>query len=174
MNRRLFLGLVLIGTLLAAWFAPPMGNDDVQLSTRARDVTAASASSGSLAVERLRGGDISVLSIRSRDEESGDEEERLFASMHWTQEILSVEPDGALTAQIDPPPQAPPLPFRVLGRYDESGKTVVFLEHQEQNLVVRAGEKIANDYKVESINDSTLTLRYLPLDQVQTLEVGGS
>lgn len=173
MNRRLFLGFLLIGTLVAAWFAPPRDSDDVQLSARARDVAATTAKPEFSAVDRSRGEGVDVLSIRPRDE-NNDEDERLFASMQWTQERSPVESDQIQREQPDLPPQAPPLPFRVLGRYDESGQTLVFLEYQEQSLVVRAGETIGSDYKVESINDSTVILRYLPLDQVQTLAAGSS
>jgi hypothetical protein len=62
----------------------------------------------------------------------------------------------------------------VLGRYEEAGKTVVFVLHGEESLVVRVGDVIAKDYKVEKLNESTLFLRYIPLDQVQELALGES
>jgi hypothetical protein len=43
----------------------------------------------------------------------------------------------------------------------------------DQNLAVRVGDTIAEQYRVERLEGQTLTLRYLPLDVLQTLDVGG-
>lgn len=181
MSRSKLLGLLLIGTLVAAWFAPPLEDDGIQLSVRAKNaaVTQSVASpvssvTGNPGVSRSRAANVDVLSIRRRDDGSGEDDGRLFASMRWTPPTSAALAADSSAQPADSPPQAPPLPFRVLGRYDEAGQVVVFLQHQEQNLAVRPGDSLLNDYKVESINGSTLTLRYLPLNQVQTLEVGGS
>ena len=69
--------------------------------------------------------------------------------------------------------QAPPvLPFVVLGRYIEAGQEVIFLQHNNQNLVVRVGNTLLEQYKVESLQGSTLNFRYLPLNLAQSLEIG--
>lgn len=181
MSRSKLLGLLLVGTLVAAWFAPPLEDNGVQLSVRTKNAAVmplgaspVSSVTGSPGVSRSRAANVDVLSIRRRDDGSGDDDGRLFTSMRWaptTSATLAAD-TSVLPAEL--PPQAPPLPFRVLGRYDEAGQVVVFLQHQEQNLAVRPGDTLLNGYKVESITGSTLTLRYLPLNQVQTLEVGGS
>jgi hypothetical protein len=61
-----------------------------------------------------------------------------------------------------------------MGRYVEDGQVLVFLQHNDSNLVVRVGDTIAEHYKVESLDGGTLTLRYLPLDQQQTIDVGSA
>ncbi|WAC71448.1 hypothetical protein OU995_17900 [Roseateles sp. SL47] len=71
------------------------------------------------------------------------------------------------------PAAAPALPFRAFGRYVDGGEDVVFLMMNDQNLAVRVGDTIAEHYRVERLEGQTLTLRYLPLDLVQTLDVGG-
>lgn len=176
MNRRLILGVLLIGTLVAAWFAPPVEGDGVQVVQRAgktAGVAAVPASVQSSGAGRSFAGETDVLSIHERRAGGADEGENLFVSMRWEPEEDVPEAGEALEEQADFPPQAPPLPFRVLGRYDESGTAVVFLEHQEQSLLARVGETLINDYRVESIEGASLVLRYLPLDQLQTLEIGG-
>lgn len=176
MNRRLILGVLLIGTLVAAWFAPPVEGDGVQVVQRAGKTAGAAAVPASVqssGAGRSFAGETDVLSIHERRAGGADEGENLFVSMRWEPEEDIPEAGEALEEQADLPPQAPPLPFRVLGRYDESGTAVVFLEHQEQSLLARAGGILVKDYRVESIEGSSLVLRYLPLDQVQTLELGG-
>jgi hypothetical protein len=71
-----------------------------------------------------------------------------------------------------PRPQAPPLPFRYLGRMVEDGTTVVFLAREERNYIARAGEALDDDYSVASIGDEHVVLVYRPLDVRQTLAFG--
>ena len=66
----------------------------------------------------------------------------------------------------------PALPFRFLGRLEENGVTRVFLVYNEQNLVVQAGDVIAMDYRVVSVEDGVMTLFFIPLGLTQTLEIG--
>ena len=73
---------------------------------------------------------------------------------------------------VDAPPQAPPLPFRFLGRQVDKGVTSVFVQYGDQNLVLAAGTLVADLYRVERIADGMVTIRYLPLDQTQTLSIG--
>ena len=170
--RRL-LGLTLVLTLGAADFAPsPQPDASLQLSERTRknlaQVAAGETRSGG-------SGGIEVLAIRPRDPGHAGDAQGVFNSRQW------VKPESAAsTAQkaapvVMPalaPAQAPPLPFKALGRYWEDGQTLVFLQHNEQNLVVRVGDTIGSVYKVESLEGNTLTLRYTPLNQTQTMTVG--
>lgn len=80
-------------------------------------------------------------------------------------------PAGAVVAE-PLAPQAPPLAFKVLGRYVDKGDVAVFLQHNDQNLVARAGETLLGQYKVEQIAGSSMTLLYLPLNQQQVLDLG--
>jgi len=73
-----------------------------------------------------------------------------------------------------PPPQAPPLPFKYMGKIMEAGQVVVFLERQDRNFVVRAGDKLDNNYQVDEIKPGVMTLTYLPLGQKQTLAIGAA
>ncbi|AOX99682.1 hypothetical protein BJP62_03955 [Jeongeupia sp. USM3] len=115
-----------------------------------------------------------VLSVRTRDAGLGsDVASGVFAVAKWR--VIDAKPIASIPVQVAVPPlapQAPPLPFRFLGRLVEEGKVTIFLQNKEQSVVVRVGDTIDEQYKVESLDDGILTLRYLPLNQVQTLDVG--
>lgn len=174
------LGLALSATLLAAYFAPPQAGEAVVLSERAlaSDVPAAKtmAPSRSPSVRDAAAQATDVLSIKVRDLDTHDDDATsVFASRSGPAPSSKAPPPAAMP--VPEPPvvaQAPPLPFRVLGRFSEGEEAGVFLQLNDQNLVVRVGDTIAEHYKVESLNGTTLTLRYGPLDQVQTLDVGSS
>lgn len=184
---RVVLGLALVAVLIAAWFAPPAKDDGVVLSEHSQK-TAPSAGVASqtmtyktaptldVSVRGTSMTSVEVLGIRPRIQEDEDDEQdsKLFVPTRWASPVkkmlVSVKPVEVAAV----PPKAPPLPFRVLGRYDEDGQTFLFLQHFEKNLVVRVGDTIAEQYKVESLQGTTLSLRYIPLDQIQTLEVGGA
>ena len=71
-----------------------------------------------------------------------------------------------------PPPQAPPLPFRFLGLWEESGQTAVFVSDGPRDLVLKAGDTVDGRYKVDAIGHGLVRLVYLPLNQTQTLSYG--
>lgn len=184
--KRGLLGVALLATLIAVWFAPPLKDEGVVLSERAQNASARAGDTTkpvttqavSTAARTVISSHVEVLRIRPRAQETAYEEQdaRLFAPTLTTQPtkktpIASAVPMAIVSAP--PPPQAPPLPFHVLGRYDEAGQAVIFLQHNDQNLVVRVGDTLADEYKVEGLNGTTLTLRYLPLNQSQSLEIDG-
>jgi hypothetical protein len=68
-----------------------------------------------------------------------------------------------------PPPQAPPLPYQYLGRWIEKGDTLVYLARQDRNYLARLGQTLDGTYRIESISDDRLVLRYLPLGTAQIL-----
>jgi len=167
--------MALCATLLAAYFAPPLAGEAVVLSERAAGTKAPVPP----VVQTVRdpsaqAGD--VLSIKARDADAQDDDATsVFASRSApVPAAKDSQPAAVPVPQTPVAAQAPPLPFRVLGRFSEGDEDGVFLQINDQNLVVRVGDTIAEHYKVESLNATTLTLRYGPLNQVQTLEVGGS
>lgn len=74
-----------------------------------------------------------------------------------------------------PPPQAPPLPFKYIGRLHESAdRTVWYLLQGERFIVAATGELIDTVYRIEGAEAGQLSFRYLPLDQRQTLTIGAA
>ncbi|MBV6323969.1 hypothetical protein [Duganella violaceipulchra] len=172
--RRGVLGLALAATLLAIYFAPP---------------EASAPASKALAAQRSAAGPVSapaVLAIRPRAQPNDSAEQDDSAELRDSEVAALFEPavvapapaaKPALAAPVAAtiaPPLAPPLPFRALGRYVDGGNTAVFLLHNERVVMVRVGDVIADTYLVESLTGTTLALRYTPLNQRQTLQVGGN
>lgn len=69
-----------------------------------------------------------------------------------------------------PPPQAPPVPYKYLGRWQEDGAEVIFLAEGDRTRAVRRGERLGQ-WRVEEIRGDGMTLLYLPLDQTRTLRL---
>jgi hypothetical protein len=176
-RSHLLLATVLGGTLLAAYFAPE-ASGEVALSERAMSSPAAHAVGGSSEARPSAQGSapqaIDVLALRARNADAEPDVAAVLEPSQWSAPIATPAAPPPIAAAASAAPQAPPLPFRAMGRYVEDGQVLVFLQHNDSNLVVRVGDTIAENYKVESLDGGTLTLRYLPLDQQQTIDVGGA
>ncbi len=73
-------------------------------------------------------------------------------------------------APLPPPPVAPPAPFSYLGKLEGSPKgTQVFLMSNGVLISVVKGEKINQQWRLDSQDDTTLRFTYLPLNQPQVL-----
>ena len=75
---------------------------------------------------------------------------------------------SAAAPQAPARPEAPPLPFRYIGKLIEDGKTLVFLANGEESLAVQAGQKVG-DYRIDNLGEHELVITYLPLKTRQTL-----
>ncbi len=71
-----------------------------------------------------------------------------------------------------PPPSAPALPFTYLGKAVSNGSWEVFLAIGDKTYIARDKLVIDGLYRVDAIAPPTLTLTYLPLNQVQQLNIG--
>lgn len=78
---------------------------------------------------------------------------------------------------------APPLPFKYMGRWQDSDKRAVLIDYQGEVIAIKEGDIIANQYKVVAINElsgsdspSIMQIQFLmiPLNQIQTMQVGGA
>jgi hypothetical protein len=182
-RRRWMLVLGLCATVVAAWFAPsPQADGGVELSDRSIRAGAAIPGGPSDPVResgvRNGRGEPEVLTIRARSVgEETDPLSELFASPSWA----SVETKPATAArspvvvsETSPPPTAPPLPFVFMGRMSDGGQQTYFLRHGDQSIVAQVGDTLLNQYRVEALDGNKLVLRYLPLNQLQSLELGSS
>ncbi|WP_427308969.1 hypothetical protein [Cupriavidus sp. H39] len=108
-----------------------------------------------------------ILALRPRGSPSdkgppsaGDE---IFASQTWV-------PPPPLPPPA-PKPTAPPLPFVYLGKQQQQGIWIVFLGRDSETYVVKSADPIGEAYRVETISPPTMTLKYLPLNESQTLTI---
>lgn len=102
-----------------------------------------------------------------------------FGSKNWkpappVKKAVKVKPAAPLATSPEPPPppSAPPIPYTYLGRLVDGAVTTVFLTDRQRNLAVKVGDVIDNNYRLEQITDSSLTLTYLPLNAQQQLSLG--
>lgn len=72
------------------------------------------------------------------------------------------------------PPSPPPMQFRYLGKVVEGDETRVFLALGERNYIVRPGESINNQYRLDEVSDHGITFTYLPLNARQMLATAGA
>jgi len=94
-----------------------------------------------------------------------------FGRQDWTPP--PPPPPPPQPAPPPPPPTAPPLPFTFIGKSVGDGAWEVYLARGDRTYVVREkGAVIDGTYRVESIAPPVLTLTYLPLNQVQQLNIG--
>lgn len=93
----------------------------------------------------------------------------LFAAHSW--QPPAPPPPVAVRA---PAPQAPPLPYRYVGRMEDNGAVVVFLAEggaETRPRLVRQGDQWPN-YRVDEITPQGMRLTYLPLNETQRLLFG--
>lgn len=72
------------------------------------------------------------------------------------------------------PPQAPPLPFRFIGAIDDAGERSAMLMDGNRLHIVRSGDEIDSRYRVERVDAAAIEFTYLPLKQRQILPVANS
>jgi len=94
-----------------------------------------------------------------------------FPSTQASPPKLSV---GPATVAEPPRPSAPALPFTVIGKKLERGVWEIYLARGEQTYIATQGATIADDYRVNAIGPTQMTLTYLPLNEQQTLQTGAS
>jgi len=95
----------------------------------------------------------------------------VFGGQSWNPPPPPPPPPSAMPPP--PPPTAPPLPFQVIGKAVADGQWEVFLARgADQTFVVRKHTVIDGMYRVETIAPPTMTMTYLPMNQVQQLNIG--
>jgi hypothetical protein len=76
------------------------------------------------------------------------------------------------TPASEPRPTPPPIPFNVIGKKFDSGRWEVYLAKGDATYIATQGAVIADNYRVESIAPTEMTLVFLPLNEQQTLQTG--
>lgn len=167
--RTLLLWGGLAATLGATWYAAGIGDapddDTLQAVVRADRGPAPAAEGGATAPAP-----ISSPVARIGDARMAEPRTALMPVHSWR----PPPPPPPAAVQAPPPAQAPPLPFRYVGRLDDGdGAPTVFLAEGAlaRPHVVRAGDRL-RDYEVLAITERGMTFVYLPLQQKQQLLFG--
>ena len=74
-----------------------------------------------------------------------------------------------------PKPIVPPLPFKYVGRWQDTDKSAVMIDYQGEIIPIKQGDVVAGDYQVVAISDTPFGLqiqfRLISLNQIQTMQV---
>jgi len=180
--RHLLLGAALAGTALLAAFGerPPAGEiaEAVQRAPapRARAGAPVAASAASAHAASFPADEPRILALIPREALIGDADDQfrqdgdpVFARQDWTP---PPPPPAPAAPAPPPPPSAPPLPFTFIGKSVAGGAWEVYLARGDRTYVVRDKTVIDGTYRVETIAPPLLVLTYLPLNQVQQLNIG--
>ena len=103
------------------------------------------------------------------DERFGQDGSAVFGRQDWTP---PPPPPPPAAAAPPPPPSAPPLPFTFIGKSLQDGSWEIYLARGDRTHSVRENTVIDGTYRVDAIRPPILTLTYLPLNQVQQLNIG--
>jgi hypothetical protein len=63
------------------------------------------------------------------------------------------------------------MPYAYIGKQQEEGRWRVYLARDGLTHVVQTGDVLDKTYRVEAIKPPVLTVTYLPLDQIQNLDI---
>lgn len=174
-KRKLLLGGALIATLIAVVLVE---EDKESVIETVEPLQTAKSSGEKIKSQESHSEhlDVSQLGQRKFDPSAGE----LFVSTTWVPKrpkISQEEQEAAQAAQIakasapPPAPTAPPLPFKYAGKAIADNETWVFLSQAGENFIAKIGGKIDGKYRLDSINDNTVTMTYLPLSIKQTLTI---
>lgn len=187
--RHLLLGAALAGAALLAIFGERSPEVEVaeaveraprpRIASPAPSAPAASAGEAAAATPATQAaapgaGGSPILALIPREALVGDSdagfrqgENGVFGRQDWTPPPPPPQP-----APPPPPPSAPPLPFTFIGKAVANGAWEVYLTRGDRTYVVRDKSLIDGTYRVDAIAPPLLTLTYLPLNQVQQLNIG--
>ncbi|MFA6015749.1 MAG: hypothetical protein WC742_11850 [Gallionellaceae bacterium] len=101
----------------------------------------------------------------------------LFPQQSWAPLAPPVIQHAPVAAPPPPPAPAPaivipPLPFVFAGRYSDDNVTTIFLTENNKMHRVQQGDTINGTYLIKKIEQSYITITYLPLGVTQTLSTG--
>ncbi len=69
-------------------------------------------------------------------------------------------------------PTAPPLPYTLMGSYEQEDKTLYFLVKGDRVFDAKEGDVLEGTYRVDGVSNGQLKFTYLPLDISQEIRLG--
>lgn len=177
-KRKTIIGIALVATLIAVVMVEDEEEIVIDPALPVESKKTTRSSSGRAITQEARNDylDVEKLGQRKFDPQAGE----LFASTSWAPKRPPVTPQQQQAimeqqrAQVKAPPPAPtppPLQFKYIGKAIEGHKIWVFLTQNDENYIARIGEKVDEQYRLDTINDESVTLTYLPLNAKQTLPI---
>lgn len=166
------------GLVVAAWLAffgdKTPESDVAEATARPAAPSSSVATKNSTASSSSREQMAAILELKNRENLIGGASASTGADAMFNSHSWTPPPPPPEKPPPPPPPRAPALPFTYLGKKFEDGEWEVYLGRGDQTFIVRNTTIIEGTYGVNAIQPPTLTLTYLPLNQQQTLTVGGT
>jgi hypothetical protein len=136
---------------------------------------AAPAPASALSAKGTPAPDVAILRLLPRAQLVGEQGDAVMAGadgMFGTQSFTPPPPPPPKPPP-PPPPVAPPLPYTFIGKAVSDGAWEVFLARgPDRTLIVRNQMVLDGAYRVDAIAPPVMKLTYLPLNQVQQLNIG--
>lgn len=175
------IGVLIVCAGLVIWDRQtPSNSEVVGAVVRQPNSTVPSTNSAPVVASNGAGNDsYDVQTLAPRDVYK-DEVKNVFAVVNFGAKAAAIEAKkiAEQQASLPPPPPpvptAPPMPFAVIGKQKAGQAWEVFLAKADQTFVVHEGDNFAGTYQVVSIKPPIMQVRYLPLNQNQTLMIGAS
>lgn len=163
-RRHLILAVLLLGTLAAVAAVSDTQQDHPLVAFVDRTTSSIEPEVRELPLPHVTDRQYELLELHPK----GRDEEEPVGLFH----VAAPPPVSALALPIEEKPVAPPLPIKFLGRMEQDDGSVLLLSVNGQEATARVGDSIGGQYKLESIAESMLRFRYLPLNELQTLQIG--
>ena len=175
--RHLLMGAALVGAAALVLFGDRTPSATVAEAVERKPARSVPDARAVAATQAAPAGPGAILRLVPRDELIGavgegsfKSKDGVFGGQSWNPPPPPPPPESR--NQAPPPPTAPPLPFQFLGKAAADGQWEVYLGRGEQTFVVRKGTQIDGVYRVDNIAPPTLTMTYLPMNQVQQRHIG--
>lgn len=97
--------------------------------------------------------------------ELAEKEPPIFHAQSWN------PPPPKVVAKVEPP-KAPPWPYAYLGQQSSQGEWWVYLTLGEETRAVKQDQVLDGKYRIDRIEPPNLQVTYLPLKEVQTVNIG--
>lgn len=174
-RKRAALAFVAVGIALIVQRTIASGGDadvvaPVDREVRNRGAEAASAAPARRASAAAAGLRLERLSRRApppSDDERASEPP-LFAVQSW-QPPPSPSPPAAPVE-----PAAPPFPYTYMGGLSDDRGRTAFFNRGDRVLAVRDGETVDGTFRVDHLDETSMTVTYVPLDKTAQLSLGTS
>ncbi|WP_137719074.1 hypothetical protein [Methylobacillus flagellatus] len=159
-------------TLLAAWLAPSTDSSSEASAAAQRQ------SGAQPAIRQSASTPASVSTTLSAQRAWAPQARTLLeqapADLFLLPEAASTEQEAMASASTAETraPVAPALPYAYMGKMQQADEMTVFISREQRPYIVRAGDVVDGEYRVERIAPPYMHLTYLPLQQAQTLFIG--
>jgi hypothetical protein len=176
--RHIVMGVAALGAAALAFFGDKTPDSGVAEAVERKPAAVVATVAAPTPERKLAAAEPGILRLLPRATLIGEGDEAMgrsadvFGRQDWTPPPPPPPPAAQGKPPPPPPPMAPPLPFTYLGKAAADGHWEVFLAIGDKTYVVRDKMVIDGIYRVDAIAPPNLTLTYLPLNQVQQLNIG--